>query len=235
MSVTPIKSRTAASAADPPRRALRQALDVQRQAAAAIERQEAAIKATRTAVFAAKRDLEKAKEGIAEAMEEAAAEIAAAAAGGSPVPSSGAVRRARDAERDAEDRIATMEAALAKLKADHALCQQAAEAAAADVQVAINTILAEHVRPLLAKAQHLRDELTPLIAVLAGLWREPAAGVAHGDSFDEVRRGAALLFAQLKHLGTAWQTTDASLRQEARAALIADPDAELPDALRCSS
>lgn len=220
--------------ADPLRVALKKALAAQAEAADAVERVQQGIRATRAAVFAAKRDLEKAKAAIGEVMEDAAAEIAAAATAGEDVPVSTAVSRARETSRDHEDRIATLEAALVKLKADHALCQQAAEAAAVDVQVAVDAILAERARPLLERAQQLRDELTPIVDALAGLWRASANDRGpRGEAFEAVGRDAALLFGWLRHLGTSWETAaDGSSWQAARAALLTDPDADLEPHLK---
>jgi len=183
-------------------------------------------------VLGAKRDVEKTQAAIAEAMEEAAAEMAAAVASGSPVPASGAVRRARDAERGAGDRITVMEAALIKLNANRALCQRDAEAAAADVQRAAASICAVPARRLLDKAEKLRDELVPLVGLLAGLFasevRAPAG--THYPSDDDlkaVRSDAARLLGSLAHLGTVWQRApDGSAWRAALDALARDPDAD---------
>src|SRR5271156_3583788 len=131
-----------------------------------------AVTAMRRNVLGAKRDVEKTQAAIAEAMEEEAAEMAAAVASGSQVPASGTVGRARDAERGAGDRITVMEAALIKLKANHALCQRGAEAAAAEVQRAAAAVCAIPARRLLDRAEKLRDELVPLAGLLAGLFAD---------------------------------------------------------------
>jgi hypothetical protein len=82
-----------------------------------------------------------------------------------------------------------MEAALIKLKANHALCQKDAEAAAEEVQRAAAAICAVPARRLLDKAEKLRDELVPVVGHLAGLFagdvRAPAG--THYPSDDDLK------------------------------------------------
>ena len=83
---------------------------------------------------------------------------------------------------------------------------------------------------IVARAQHLRDEITPIATTLGGL-----IGLdAPDDELDAVRRDAALLFAQLVHVGNCWRRTSSSgdsAFATTLAALCSDPDAALPDNL----
>ena len=97
------------------------------------------------------------------------------------------------------------------------------------MQVAVDTILAERARPLLVRADQLRGELAPIVDALAGLWRTSADDRGpRGEAFEAAKRDTALLFGWLRHMGTSWETAaDGSFWQAARAALLADENADL--------
>lgn len=229
--VSSIRSRKA-SARDPGRERLREVIDAQRQAAAAVEQQGVAIRNMIAERNAAKKAAEAAKAEIDIALTAHADAIARAAAAGSAAPTTSGVRVMRDRQQDMLDQADALAAALEKLRGDLPELRRAEVLAARDVEACVCELFADPAEKLLAEALALRARLDPLVSALASLFvsdigqhdGEFGRMDVRGDALDQINKAMMPLFAKLDTPGEPWRTM--------RAALIENPDADLEPHLK---
>jgi hypothetical protein len=235
MSVNVIEDRHTKSGTNgrrnPQRDGLRQALAALQAARDAVTRQQAAIAGMVKSKTASRRAALTAQAEIGVAIGDRAAEIAAAAASGNPAPASG-VGRARARALNMADEAAAQDAALVALRGELPELHARELAAQRDVETEVCAVLAPLVTATLEKALALHRELAPLIAALSSLFVSSIGQVptsygtvsdVRGEALQSARRRSACFFAAPS------TPLDGSPWQAFRAALIADPDAELPD------
>jgi hypothetical protein len=217
---------------DPQRDRLRLALDAQRKAADAAARHQAAIAAMVKDKAVARRAADAAKTEIDIALAGHAAAIAAAAASGDPAPATSGVRLARNREQDKADEAQALDAALGRLRAELPELRAKEAAASRAVEMAIVALFEPLASSVLERALVLHQELAPLVAGLSALFASDIGRIAtdygvpgdvRGEVLNSIRRRMACFF------GSPSTPLDGQPWRAARAALLVDPDADLPD------
>lgn len=217
-----------AKPSDPLREALATALKEANEAHQSVERQRAAIGKTCFSLREAERSVKTAEDGVEKAIEAHAQELAAAAADDVALPPS-QIRLARQSVVDAQDEAAALKVALAQLKADLPLWEDAAHAADVEIDRRISEILVAPARALVARAVQLEAELAPLRHSLATL-RNDRIPKTTVDSASHERSRAPLkeVTDGLMKFG-AWCASGPDRWAAAREALRRDPQAPLGD------
>ena len=212
--------------ADPLRERLKEAIDAQRQASAAVETHSRALTSTLAAARTAKKAAEAAKDTIADATAERADEIARAAALGKPIPAGDRVRRARSDEQFANDEAAALTQAVEQLRGELVELRKAEAFAAKEVERCVCELFADPAEKLLAEALSLKARLDPMVAALSSLYASDVGQIVgeygrtdvRGERLDRVRKAMMPLYAKPP------ERLDGEPWRSARTALLADPD-----------
>ena len=217
--------------ADPLRVQLQEAIAAAAEARDVLDRHQQAHGKTRRAMWDAERSVRVAEEGIAKARKAHAAVIADVAVDDEALPPSDIVRLARQSVTDAQDEYEALRGAFARLREDLPLWQADADKAAAAVEDAVSAALTPIITELISRLEtNIRDSMATR-SLLAGLVESHAARSIGPDGCRSIapQIDAAMKLAWAHSIGDL--TVSSAPWTAARAALRADPDADVDDLL----